>query len=236
MQDRYGLFESSRKIARGGKKRAPDASGRITEIYRSFMQSYVRRINDESFKVTIGGVRIGSAKQSRLAQINLQSRIITFSRYAIQNVPERGRRYLVLHELAHVLEGSHNKHFWDLVSTFEPDHKEVGAVLDRAFKRNVMEDAAETVDSVMSRLNLNAASGLIWTPDYGFVESGNAALGLDRDPLSSFSPPSDALDEAFDDYLEMQESPDIIEEDFCFDDNYLDDCTDDFFGTMTGGE
>src|SRR5581483_10237636 len=89
------------------------------EVYQAFMAGYVRRINEATLNVTIGGVRIGSAKYSRLAQINLRTRIITFSRYAIENVPERGRRYLVIHELAHVKEASHNKRFWSLVERFE---------------------------------------------------------------------------------------------------------------------
>lgn len=110
------------------------------QIYQSFMDAYVRRINQASFRVTIGGVKIGSAKYSRLAQINLDTRIITFSRFAIENVPERGRRYLVLHELAHVKEPSHNKRFWQLVEQFEPDYATVDKELMLAFKRNVKKD------------------------------------------------------------------------------------------------
>ncbi|HEY9786319.1 MAG TPA: M48 family metallopeptidase [Candidatus Obscuribacterales bacterium] len=112
----------------------------VTEMYQAFMTGYVRRINEATFKVTIGGVRIGTAKYSRLAQINLKSRIITFSRYAIENVPERGRRYLVIHELAHVTEPSHNQKFWRLVENFEPNFKQVGKALELAFRRNVAED------------------------------------------------------------------------------------------------
>jgi len=101
------------------------------------MTAYVRRINDATLRVTIGGVRIGSAKYSRLAQINLHSRIITFSRYAIEDVPERGRRYLVIHELAHVKEPSHNKRFWEIVERYEPDYKNVGRSIQQAFTKNV---------------------------------------------------------------------------------------------------
>lgn len=107
------------------------------ELYQAFMVGYVRRLNEATFNVTIGGVKIGSAKYSRLAQINLHSRIITFSRYAVENVPERGRRYLVLHELAHVHEASHDKRFWGFVEKYEPDYKAVGQELEQAFKKNV---------------------------------------------------------------------------------------------------
>jgi hypothetical protein len=110
------------------------------EMYRAFMTGYVKRINEATFNVPIAGIRIGSAKYSRLAQINLKSRIITFSCYAIENVPERGRRYLVLHELAHVKEINHNKRFWQLVEKFEPDYRQIGKNLEHAFKRNVKEE------------------------------------------------------------------------------------------------
>ncbi len=112
----------------------------LNEMYQHFMAGYVRRINEATLNVTIGGVRIGSAKYTRLAQINLKSRIITFSRHAIENVPERGRRYLVLHELSHVLEASHNRKFWSHVERYEPEYQKIGKELDRAFKLNVRAD------------------------------------------------------------------------------------------------
>ena len=101
------------------------------------MAGYVRRVNEATLKVTFGGVRIGTAKYSRLAQINLKSRIITFSRFAIENVPERGRRYLVIHELAHVLEPSHNKRFWEIVARYEPDYKRIDKEIVQVFNANV---------------------------------------------------------------------------------------------------
>ncbi len=110
------------------------------EMYRAFMTGYVKRINEASFNVPINGIRIGMAKYSRLAQINLENRVITFSRYAIENVPERGRRYLVLHELAHVKETNHTKRFWQLVETYEPDYRQIGKSLETAFKQNVKDE------------------------------------------------------------------------------------------------
>jgi len=109
----------------------------LLEVYQAFMTGYVRRINAATLNVPISGVRIGSAKHSRLAQINLSSRVITFSRYAIENVPERARRYLVIHELAHVLEASHNQLFWQIVARYEPGYRQVGKQIQLAFAANV---------------------------------------------------------------------------------------------------
>ncbi len=131
-------YSLNRHSSRSDGTLALDNSTR--EMYQSFMNGYVGRINDATFKAKIGGVKIGTAKYSRLAQINLKSRVITFSRYAIENVPERGRRYLVIHELAHILEASHSKKFWDLVERYEPNYKQIGKQLDMAFKRNVRDE------------------------------------------------------------------------------------------------
>lgn len=117
----------------------------VLEMYQAFMVGYVKRINDATFGVTIGGVKIGSAKYTRLAQINLRSRIITFSRFAVENVPERGRRYLVLHELAHVKEYNHNPRFWSHVERFEPNYRQVGRELQNAFTTNVREDQQKRI-------------------------------------------------------------------------------------------
>jgi hypothetical protein len=145
------------------------------EIHQSFMVGYVRRINEATLNVTIGGVRIGEARYSRLAQINLKSRIITFSRFAIENVPERGRRYLVIHELAHVKEPDHSPAFWKLVGQFEPNYKEIGRELDRAFHVNVRQEQAGNI-STQRTGKLNGA-GLFSPPPDNLISGGSCFEG-----------------------------------------------------------
>jgi hypothetical protein len=145
------------------------------EIHQSFMVGYVRRINEATLKVTIGGVRIGEARYSRLAQINLKSRIITFSRFAIENVPERGRRYLVIHELAHVKEPDHSPAFWRLVAQHEPNYREVGRELDRAFKRNVHQAEVGNISTQAPSISSNKA--LLSVPDHHHESAGSCFEG-----------------------------------------------------------
>ena len=142
-----GKNQSKNSLA---KDQLPICEPEKLEQYRAFMTGYVKRINEATFNVAIGGIRIGSAKYSRLAQINLNNRIITFSCYAIENVPERGRRYLVLHELAHVKEASHNKRFWQLVEKYEPDYRQIGKSLEKAFKQNVREEEKRPEEETFS--------------------------------------------------------------------------------------
>ncbi len=190
------------------------------DLYKSFMHSYVNRINNATFNVTIGGIRIGSAKYSRLAQINLKSKVITFSRFAIENVPERGRRYLVLHELAHVLEASHNDYFWQLVGRFEPNYKEIGSDLDMAFKKNVRShdrlskrqikagsSGQHESGRAQQHLELFRQNKLLWTPDHGYIEHGNKQLGLHKDQVENFANidlDSRLADEAFRAYIDLR--------------------------------
>jgi predicted metal-dependent hydrolase len=148
----------------------------LLEVYQAFMSDYVRSVNQTTLNVDIKGVRIGSAKYSRLAQINLESRIITFSRYAIENVPERARRYLVLHELAHVLEPSHNRLFWEIVSRHEPDYRQVGKVIQSAFAANVKAalNLGHSTDAALLGLSLYAQDHLDnWQDgETGIIEGG----------------------------------------------------------------
>ena len=85
--------------------------------------AYVRRLNAETLQAPLRGVRIGSATRTRLAQCNTATGVLTFSRYAIDGMPERALRYLVLHELAHLFEANHSARFWAHVARFEPDYK-----------------------------------------------------------------------------------------------------------------
>lgn len=188
------------------------------EMYQSFMTGYVRRLNEATFNVTLGGIRIGSAKYSRLAQINLKSRVITFSRYAIENVPERGRRYLVIHELAHVLEASHNKRFWDFVEKYEPNYKQIGKQLDLAFKRNVREEQMNRSPVQLP----NSITGRMERPK--LLLSNPLMNGLDTEQAQDFSVPNSEI---------ADKSVLIIDDEFdCLD---LEFEGENQFGTVSGG-
>jgi hypothetical protein len=90
--------------------------------------AYVRRINDETLQAPLAAVRIGAARRSRLAQANVQTGVLTFSHFAINGMPLRALRYLVLHELAHLFEANHSARFWALVARHEPDYKRQRAI------------------------------------------------------------------------------------------------------------
>lgn len=107
---------------------------------------YVRDLNAETLRVPVEAVRIGSARRSRLAQANVRTRVLTFSRYAIDGMPLRALRYLVLHELAHLIEANHSPRFWALVERHEPDYKRQRAIAQAHHQR--MADAPDDAPAV----------------------------------------------------------------------------------------
>jgi hypothetical protein len=68
-------------------------------------------------------VKLGNAKYSRMAQMNIRLRQMTVSTYCLRQVPEAALRYLIVHELSHLVLADHSKSFWALVSEFVPDYK-----------------------------------------------------------------------------------------------------------------
>lgn len=88
------------------------------------LNTYVDQLNAQTFQAPLKGVKIGRAKYSQLAQVNLRTGVMTISRYCLGDaIPAEAFRYLVLHELAHFQEANHSQRFWTLVAQYCPDYK-----------------------------------------------------------------------------------------------------------------
>lgn len=124
--------------------------------------AYVRRLNAETLNVRIKQVKIGSARKSRLAQVNTATAVFTFSRYAINGMPERALRYLVLHELAHMREANHSPRFWAHVARFEPDYRRQRAIAQAHHAR--MADAETPVRPAPSAPAMTPAAPALVAP------------------------------------------------------------------------
>lgn len=95
----------------------------------------VEQINRETLAVPLKGVRLGKARFSRLAQANIKTGVLTFSRYAVAGMPDRALRYLILHELAHLAVPNHSSSFWKLVARHEPDFLSLRKVAQSHFRQ-----------------------------------------------------------------------------------------------------
>lgn len=68
-----------------------------------------------------GRITITSAK-TRFGSCSSKGRI-SYS-YRLMLYPEAARDYVVVHELAHLVEMNHSKRFYDVIEKFMPDYKE----------------------------------------------------------------------------------------------------------------
>lgn len=122
----------------------PDST---TPVALDALVETVARINRDTLNVTYHGVRIGRSRYTRLAQVNLKTKILTFSRYAINGLPERALRYLILHELAHLIVPNHSAKFWALVARYEPDYRNQRQIAQNHYAR--MAAASETPEPTL---------------------------------------------------------------------------------------
>lgn len=121
-----------------------DPSQFLTIDNAKSLDQYVRELNRQTLNVPLRKVRIGQAKYSRLAQMNTQTRTMTVSIYCLRGVPEPALRYLIVHELAHLIEANHSARFWRLVSLYVPDWKKQSRIIKAFHKRAVeMADLAD---------------------------------------------------------------------------------------------
>ncbi|MBX2860511.1 MAG: M48 family metallopeptidase [Vampirovibrio sp.] len=118
----------------------PEAST-VTLNTPALISDYVASLNAETFKAPLKRVRIGRARYTRLAQVNLKTGVMTISKYCLSDVPEAALRYLVIHELAHFYEPSHDSHFWGLVAQFVPNYQQQSKIIKAFHRMKVDEDA-----------------------------------------------------------------------------------------------
>ena len=109
----------------------------LTLSTQAELWAYLQALNEDTLNARIVGVRIGSAQKTRLAQINLKTRIITVSKYCLINVPESALRYLLIHELCHTLEANHSRRFWGWVAHYHPTYREDAKLIRLVHQRNL---------------------------------------------------------------------------------------------------
>jgi predicted metal-dependent hydrolase len=119
--ERLQRKDQREKALLASKKVAQQA--RITITSQAELEHYVRQINAETFNVPLGKIRLGYARYNHLAQVNLQTKTMTVSKYCLQNAPADALRYLIVHELAHYFESGHGPKFWALVARHVPDYR-----------------------------------------------------------------------------------------------------------------
>lgn len=82
----------------------------------------VLSINEAYFQMQINDVLIDNAT-SRWGQCNVSKKIIIFS-VRLLLAPIEVIDYVIVHEIAHLIEANHSRRFWEIVERVDPGYKE----------------------------------------------------------------------------------------------------------------
>ena len=128
--DKTSLDQQTIKLLFAKEKKAPSTRFRakamistvMAKEYRNRVEEEVNEINDLYFNASISGIRLKYMRRnwwscSRSGQINLSTRLLLAS--------DEARRYVIVHELAHLKEFNHSASFWRHVSEVIPDYKKI---------------------------------------------------------------------------------------------------------------
>ncbi|GEM_PF-2491902 len=109
----------------------------ITKLFRTHLakeheawaESLVHVMNERYFQIKdIGKVRVKDMK-SRWGSCSVKKNL-NFS-VSFLFVPENLRRYLIIHEMAHMVHMDHSHRFWETVGRILPNHKKEAYILRR---------------------------------------------------------------------------------------------------------
>ncbi len=83
---------------------------------------YVKKLNDEHFQKELGKISFRYTK-SRWGVCKVDKQEIELSTKLLL-APKEILDYVIIHELAHLIEANHSKRFWNIVRSIDPTYKE----------------------------------------------------------------------------------------------------------------
>ena len=98
----------------------------VIQAYKLFARNYLTARTYEIARMMglkPSAVKVNSAK-TRWGSCNVNSHHLNFN-FALAMVPDECLEYVVVHELTHLLEASHNEKFWSLMEFYLPGSKEL---------------------------------------------------------------------------------------------------------------
>lgn len=97
----------------------------LEKLYKSqCSEEFIKQVNELSDLIQIKPASIGIKKyKGRWGCCDAKNNLMF--NYMVFMLPPRVRRYVIIHELCHVLCHNHSQAFWKLVSDYEPDYKEL---------------------------------------------------------------------------------------------------------------
>ncbi|KKL95313.1 hypothetical protein LCGC14_1855900 [marine sediment metagenome] len=101
-----------KRFARRNLKRKLNRQHDLREVFSKLNKIYF------DGKIRIESIEYVTNQQRRCGSCNYKKKTIRISHY-LAHMPEWVRDYVIIHEVAHILEPNHSKAFWDIVYRYK---------------------------------------------------------------------------------------------------------------------
>jgi len=113
-----------------------ERKSKITELSRNEdLTEISAKLNRRYFneQIQINSIKYVTNQNSRFGSCNYRRKTIRIS-HRLANMPAWVRDYVIIHEMAHILEPNHGKSFYNLVSVYPLAERSRGFLLARGFE------------------------------------------------------------------------------------------------------
>ena len=102
---------------------------------REDLEEIGQRLNKRHFggKVKVASIRYVTNQHKQFGSCNYRSGTIRLS-HRLAEMPEWVRDYVIVHEMAHIVEPNHSKSFWGLVSRYKLAERAKGYLMAKGFE------------------------------------------------------------------------------------------------------
>lgn len=127
--EEYSLIDRmKRKLQEKKDRQVAGEHRRLNRMVRELNEKY---LNNSAYPLSI---QYSSRQKSIYGSCSFRSRNVRIARMA-ERFPEWVQKYLVLHELAHLIHPNHSRSFWDIVKLYPLFEKARGFLLGFAYGR-----------------------------------------------------------------------------------------------------
>lgn len=94
-----------------------------------------QRLNERYFdgKIQINTIEYSANQDKRFGCCNYKTKVIRIS-HQLAQMPDWVRDYVIIHEMAHIIEPNHSKLFWDIVNRYSLAERSRGYLIAKGFE------------------------------------------------------------------------------------------------------
>jgi len=122
-----------KRFARRNLKRKLNKEHNLREVFNKLNKIYF------DGKIRIKSIEYVTNQQKRCGSCNYKKKTIRISHY-LDHMPEWVRDYVIIHEMAHILEPNHSKAFWDIVYRYKLVERARGFLIAKGMEDNQKSD------------------------------------------------------------------------------------------------